>query len=82
VGQLLGVHARKNGRAFDKLADDLRGGLATYRGHPAALGDMMQWVPESHKASIDTAYDHVSTGDDLAGVYILGTHCQWCRISF
>jgi S1/P1 Nuclease len=57
-------------RTFDKLADDLRGNLTTYKGHPAASGTMMDWMKETHQAGIDTAYDGLSNGDDIAGVYI------------
>jgi nuclease S1 len=64
------VFTLENGRTFDKLADDLRGNLTTYKGHPAASGTMMDWMKETHKAAIDTAYDGLSKGDDLAGVYI------------
>jgi len=31
---------------------------------------MMDWMKETHQAGIDTAYDGLSKGDDLAGVYI------------
>ena len=64
------VFTLENGRTFDKLADDLRGNLTTYKGHPAASGAMMDWMKETHQAGIDTAYDGLSKGDDLAGVYI------------
>jgi hypothetical protein len=64
------VFTLENGRTFDKLADDLRGNLTTYKGHPAASGAMMDWMKEAHQAGIDTAYDGLSKGDDLAGVYI------------
>src|SRR5215472_2238861 len=47
-----------------------RGNLTTYKGHPAASGTMMDWMKETHQAGIDTAYDGLSNGDDLAGVYI------------
>ena len=30
----------------------------------------MDWMKETHQAGIDTAYDGLSNGDDLAGVYI------------
>ena len=59
-----------SGRTFDKLADDLRGNLTTYKGHPATSGTIMDWVNETHQAGIDTAYNGLSNGDDLAGVYI------------
>jgi len=29
---------------------------------------MMDWMKETHQAGIDTAYDGLSNGDDLAGV--------------
>jgi hypothetical protein len=64
------VFTLENGRTFDKLADDLRGNLTTYKGHPAASGTMMDWMKETHQAGIDTAYDGLSKGDDIAGVYI------------
>jgi hypothetical protein len=64
------VFTLENGRTFDKLADDLRENLTTYKGHPAASGAMMDWMKEAHQAGIDTAYDGLSKGDDLAGVYI------------
>jgi hypothetical protein len=72
------VFTLENGRTFDKLADDLRGNLTTYKGHPAASGTMMDWMKETHQAGIDIAYDGLSNGDDLAGVYatepqLLGT---------
>jgi hypothetical protein len=64
------VFTLESGRTFDKLADDLRGNLTTYKGHPATSGSMMDWMRETHQAGIDTAYDGLSNGDDLAGVYI------------
>jgi hypothetical protein len=64
------VFTLENGRTFEQLADDLRGNLTTYRGQPAASGTMMDWMKETHQAGIDTAYDSLSKGDDLAGVYI------------
>ena len=64
------VFTLESGRTFDKLADDLRGNLTTYKGHPAASGTMMDWMKETHQAGIDTAYDGLSNGDDIAGVYI------------
>ena len=51
------VFTLESGRTFDKLADDLRGNLTTYKGHPAASGTMMDWMKETHQAGIDTAYD-------------------------
>ena len=30
----------------------------------------MDWMKETHQAGIDKAYDGLSNGDDLAGVYI------------
>jgi hypothetical protein len=65
------VFTLENGRTFDKLADDLRGNLTTYKGHPAASGTIMDWMKETHDAGIDTAYDGLSDGDDLAGVLSL-----------
>jgi len=64
------VFTLESGRTFDKLADDLRGNLTTYKGHPAASGTMMDWMKETHQKGIDTAYDGLSNGDDIAGVYI------------
>jgi hypothetical protein len=64
------VFTLENGRTFDKLADDLRGSLTTYQGHPAAAGSLMDWMTETHQPGIDTAYDSLHNGDDLAGVYI------------
>jgi len=64
------VFTLENGRTFDKLADDLRGNLTTYRGHPAASGTLMDWMNEAHQAGVNTAYDSLSNGADLAGVYI------------
>jgi nuclease S1 len=64
------VFTLESGRTFDKLADALRGNLTTYKGHPATSGTMMDWMKETHQAGIDTAYDGLSNGDDLAGVYI------------
>jgi hypothetical protein len=64
------VFTLESGRTFDKLADDLRGNLSTYKGHPATSGSMMDWMKETHQAGIDSAYDGLSNGDDLAGVYI------------
>ena len=58
----------ESGRTFDKLADDLRGNLTTYKGHPATSGTMMEWMKEPHQAGVDNAYDALSNGDDLAGV--------------
>jgi hypothetical protein len=31
---------------------------------------MMDWMKGTHQAGIDTAYDGLSNGDDLAGAYI------------
>jgi len=70
------VFTLESGRTFDKLADALRGNLTTYKGHPAASGTMMEWMKETHQAGIDTAYDSLSNGDDLAGVYIAQSYAE------
>jgi hypothetical protein len=64
------VFTLENGRTFDKLADDLRGNLTTYQRHPATSGTMMDWMKGAHQAAIETSYDGLSKGDDIAGVYI------------
>ena len=52
------------------FADTLRGTLTTYRGHPAASGDMMQWAKESHDFAATVVYQGLTSGDDLEQRYI------------
>src|SRR5258708_22047004 len=54
------VFTLESGRTFDKLADDLRGNLTSYNGHPAASWTMIDWMNESHHAVIGTAYARMS----------------------
>jgi hypothetical protein len=60
----------ESGATPPEFADALRGALTTYRGHPAAAGDIMQWAKESHELATSAAYDGLSNGDDLEESYI------------
>jgi S1/P1 Nuclease len=60
----------ENGSTPPEFADALRGALTTYRGHPAATGDIMQWAKESHELATSAAYGSLSGGDDLEQAYI------------
>jgi nuclease S1 len=53
-----------------EFADALRGNLTTYRGHPAATGDVMQWAKESQNLAVTVAYQGLNGGDDLEQAYI------------
>jgi nuclease S1 len=64
------VYDLEGNRTRDQLADDLRGGLTTYRGHPAATGDYMEWAKETHQLAHDVAYGTLNHGDDLGDSYI------------
>jgi S1/P1 Nuclease len=52
------------------FADALRGGLTTYRGDPAAAGDIMDWAKEAHDLSVTAAYDGLQDGADLEEPYV------------
>jgi nuclease S1 len=52
------------------FADSLRGGLTTYRGDPAATGDVMDWAKEAHELAVTAAYKGLQNGDDLEQPYI------------
>jgi hypothetical protein len=52
------------------FGDALRGALTTYRGHPAAAGDIMAWAKESHDLAVTMAYQGLTDGDDLEQAYI------------
>jgi hypothetical protein len=60
----------ESGATPSDFADALRGSLTTYRGHPAATGDLMQWAKESHELAISTAYGGLKGGDDLEDAYV------------
>jgi hypothetical protein len=51
-------------------ADTLRGTLTTYRGHPAASGDLMQWAKDLHDLAATVAYLGLTGGDNLEQPYI------------
>jgi S1/P1 Nuclease len=63
------VHARKRQDVRHARRRSARK-LDNLKGHPATSGTMMEWMKETHQAGVDTAYDALSNGDDLAGVYI------------
>jgi nuclease S1 len=52
------------------FADTLRGTLTTYRGHPAASGDPMQWAKDSHDLAATVTYLGLTDGDNLEQPYI------------
>ena len=63
----------ESGAAPVDFADALRGTLTTYRGHPAATGDIMDWASESHDLASSAAYDGLSHRADLEQPYISRT---------
>jgi nuclease S1 len=60
----------ESGATPEDFADALRGALTTYRGHPAATGDFMQWATETHQLAIKAAYDGLKSGDDIEEDYV------------
>jgi len=55
---------------WQQLADKIRGDLATYRGHAAATGDVLDWATEAHGLAHRFAYDALKQGADLKDPYI------------
>jgi hypothetical protein len=53
-----------------EFADALRPGVTTYRGHPAATGDLMSWAKESHDLAATLVYKNLNEGDDIEQPYI------------
>jgi len=57
-------------KSWWEVADELRGGLTTYKGHPAATGTSDEWGKQAHEAARDVAYVGVQQGDDIQDPYI------------
>jgi hypothetical protein len=55
---------------WQQLAETIRGGLTTYKGHPAASGEVVDWASESHALAHTFAYNGLKQGADLKDAYI------------
>jgi nuclease S1 len=55
---------------WQQLAEKIRGNLTTYKGHPAASGEVQDWANESHALAHKVAYDGLKQGADLQDSYI------------
>jgi hypothetical protein len=60
----------ESGKTIQAVAEQIRGGLTTYKGHPFAEGTQRDWAKESHQLAHSHAYADLEQNDDIGDEYI------------
>jgi hypothetical protein len=64
------VFTLEAGKNIQQTADEIRGVLTTYKGHPAAKGTIQSWAKEGHILAHTHAYADLQHDDDVKDEYI------------
>ena len=65
------VYDLVDGREWWRVADEIRGGLTTYKGQASAAGDSTDWARQTNDLARDYVYQGIERRDDLDAAYIV-----------
>ena len=60
-----------DGREWWRVADEIRGGLTTYKGQASAAGNSTDWARQTNDLARDYVYQGIERRDDLDAAYIV-----------